>query len=220
MTVRKRIALIHAVTVAMQPIDDAFAAHWPDAERVNLLDDALSVDRAKQPELTEAVAKRIGDIADYAVSTGADAILYTCSAFGPAIEAVAARMPVPVLKPNEAMFDDALAHGCKIGMVATFAPAVATMEQEFSEATTSMPGVTLRTLCVPDAMAALRRGDAAAHNRLVADAASSLQDCDVIMLAHFSTARALAAVRATTDRPVLTSPDAAVLRLKRALALA
>jgi hypothetical protein len=40
-----RIALIHAVQVAIQPLEDAFQRHWPHAEHINLLDDALSVDR-------------------------------------------------------------------------------------------------------------------------------------------------------------------------------
>src|SRR5689334_19257164 len=42
-----RIALIHATPLAVDPIDAAFDAQWPDAERVNLLDDSLSVDRAR-----------------------------------------------------------------------------------------------------------------------------------------------------------------------------
>ncbi|MGH6903202.1 MAG: hypothetical protein ACREIR_10730 [Geminicoccaceae bacterium] len=37
-----RIALIHAMTVAMALIERAFAGLWPEAERVNLLDDALA----------------------------------------------------------------------------------------------------------------------------------------------------------------------------------
>ena len=43
-----RIGLIHAVQVAIDPINQAFAAQWPDAECMNVLDDRLSVDRAKR----------------------------------------------------------------------------------------------------------------------------------------------------------------------------
>jgi hypothetical protein len=63
-TARSRIALIHAVTVAMQPIDDALARLWPQAERVYLLDDARSADRAKAADLTPVVSCLIALEAD------------------------------------------------------------------------------------------------------------------------------------------------------------
>ena len=115
----------------MAPIATAFGEHWPDAELVNIWDDSLSGDRARDGTLTDAMASRIGALGDYALTVGADAILYTCSAFGPAIEAFARRSPVPTLKPNEAMFDAAFEAGRKIGMLATFPPSVESMEAEF-----------------------------------------------------------------------------------------
>jgi Asp/Glu/hydantoin racemase len=63
-------------------------------------------------------------------------------------------------------------------------------------------------------MALLRKGDADSHNRLIAERAPELAGCDAIMLAHFSTSRAAAAVRAVVDVPVLTAPDAAVDRMR------
>jgi len=211
-----RVTLIHAVQVAMQPVEQAFSTHWPAAEIVHLLDDSLSPDRAKHAALSPELRARINSLADYAVASGADAILYTCSAFGEAIEAAARRLPLPVLKPNESMFEAALQAGKRIGMLATFAPSVDSMEEEFRALAIEMQvNATITTIVVADAMAALKAGDTGQHNTLLADAARGLQGCDCILLAHFSTSRALAAVQAVSPCPVLTSPGSAVQKLQR-----
>jgi hypothetical protein len=215
-----RVALIHAVAVAVDPVKAAFAELWPDADTVNILDDSLSGDRARDAELTAAMHDRIGTLGDYALSTGCDAVLFTCSAFGAAIEALARRVKPPVLKPNEAMFDDALSMGERIGMLATFGPSVAGMEAEFEEQRRARgTQATLKTVLVDDAMSALKGGDAETHNRLVAAAVDRLGDVDAVMLAHFSTSRAFAAVAERTEKPVLTSPRSAVLALRSRLGL-
>jgi len=207
--------LIHAVSVAIQPVQDAFQALWREAECGNILDDSLSLDRERDGMLTAAMTQRILTLAEYAVATGARGILFTCSAFGEAIDAAAARAQVPVLKPNEAMFEAALAAGRRIGMLATFAPSVESMEDEFrAMAETHGSPATIETFCVPGAMAALKAGDAATHNRLIAEAAPRFADCDAVLLAHFSTSRAAAAVAAVVGAPVLTSPGSAVAKLR------
>ena len=216
---KTRIALIHAVTVAIEPVQEAFLALWPEAECGNILDDTLSLDRERDGVLTAAMTQRILALAEYAAATGAAGILFTCSAFGEAIEAAAARTRIPVLKPNEAMFEAALAAGRHIGMLATFAPSVASMEQEFrAMAETHRSPATIETYCVPGAMAALKAGDAATHNGLLAQAAPQFGECDAVLLAHFSTARAAPAVSAALDRPVLTSPGSAVAKLRSIIA--
>src|SRR5215472_118069 len=212
---KARIALIHAVTQAMEPVHEAFRRLWPEAECCNILDDSLSLDRERDGELTAAMRRRIGDLADYAAAIGSDGILFTCSAFGEAIDAAAARLPIPVLKPNEAMFQAALAIGGRIAMLATFAPSVGSMEDEFRDIVAAgQSRATIETYCVPGAMDALRAGDGEEHNRLIAEVAPRFADRDAVLLAHFSTARAAPAVMAVLDRPVLTSPGSAVARLK------
>lgn len=210
-----RIALIHALTVSIAPSVEAFRTLWPDAECVNLLDDSLAVDRERAGELTPAIAARIASLANHARTCGAQGILYTCSAFGTAIDAVACLSPIPVLKPNEAMFAEALSLGKRIGMLATFEPSVESMEAEF-QAEAEGSGAMITSLCVPEAMAALQRGDPATHDALLAEAAQrpEAQQFDALMLAQFSMARARDAVRAVSACPVLTSPHSAVLRLK------
>ncbi|MBC7600404.1 MAG: arylsulfatase [Polaromonas sp.] len=214
MTIAPRVTLIHAVRVAMQPVEQAFRTYWPSAQIVHLLDDSLSPDRAMHAELSPELHARINGLADYAVASGADAILYTCSAFGEAIEAAARRLSLPVLKPNESMFEAALQTGKRIGMLATFAPSVASMEEEFRAlAKAHAINASITTIVVPEAMAALKAGDAPLHNKLLADAAFSLRGCDCLLLAHFSTSRAREAVQAVSVCPVLTSPDSAVKKL-------
>lgn len=211
-----RIALIHAVTVAIAPVQAAFDALWPDAERIGTHDDSLSPDLERDGRLTEVMTLRIRMLADYAVLAGAEGILFTCSAFGEAIERAAAEVPVPVLKPNQAMFEAALALGERIAMVATFAPAVASMEQEFRALAqqAGRPAARLDVVCVPEALAALKAGDEAGHNRRVAEAGRQLGRHDALLLAHFSTSRARSAVEQAVDWPVLTSPESAVIRLR------
>ncbi len=81
-------------------------------------------------------------------------------------------------------------------------------------AATARSSARIRTVCVPEAMAALRSGDAGLHNRLVAEAAKNFGLCQAVMLAQFSTAQAEDAVKAMIGDRVLTSPNAAVTKLK------
>jgi Asp/Glu/hydantoin racemase len=150
----------------------------------------------------------------YAASTGADAILFTCSAFGPCIEAVAREQaPRPVLKPNEAMIQQALSRGERIGLLSTYPPTLASMPREFPSSVAVVPKL------AEGALAALDRGDRAEHDRLVAQAARDLRDCDLIALAQYSMAPAAAQVAEASRRPVLTTPDSAVEKLKQLLAV-
>jgi hypothetical protein len=218
-----RIALIHALRHSPPPIEAAFARAWPEAVLMNLLDDSLSADLARAGALDARMTERFQILSRYAVGTGADGILFTCSAFGPCIEAVAAEQaPRPVLKPNEAMIEEACAAALqavagrrdapRIGLLASFAPTLESMPPEFPA------GITVVTKLAEGALAALDRGDVAEHDRLTAEAAKDLADCDVIALAQFSLARAAPLVEAATGKAVFTTPDSAVRKLRRLLA--
>ena len=210
-----RVALIHALAHSVAPINAEMARAWPACERMNLLDDSLSADLARSGRgLDAAMHQRFEALAAYAESTGAQAILFTCSAFGPCIDAVAARRPgMPVLKPNEAMVAEAAATGRRVGLIASFGPTLVSMPSEFP------PGVEVVPRLAEGAMEALDQGDIAGHDACVTQAALWLQQqgCDVIALAQFSMARAQAMVRRALDLPVLTTPASAVRVLRQRL---
>ena len=212
-----RIALIHALAHSVAPINAAFEAGWPQAQRMNLLDDSLSADLARSGRgLDDAMNARFQALAGYAIDTGAQAILFTCSAFGPCIEAVARRhADIPVLKPNEAMIEEAATGGGSgpLGLLATFGPTLESMPPEFPR------GFMLDPMLVQGALEALDAGDAAAHDALIAGAARKLKErgCTRIALAQFSMARARQVCAEATGLPVLTTVDSAVRALRRRL---
>jgi Asp/Glu/hydantoin racemase len=207
-----RIAIVHALRHSPPPIEAAFREIWPEAWLMNLLDDSLSADLAREGRLDDRMTQRFLTLARYAAGTGADGILFSCSAFGPCIEAAARDLaPMPVLKPNEAAIEEAVGLGRKIGLLATFPGTLASMPAEFPA------GVELVPCLAPGALAALDAGDAEAHDRLAAKAARDLRSCDVILLGQFSLARAATQVQAATGRPVVTTPGSAVRKLKALL---
>ena len=212
-----RLALIHALAHSVAPINQALQQQWPQARCMNLLDDSLSADLAAAGGVADAAMhQRFTQLADYAVGCGADAILFTCSAFGSCIDGVRRRhAALPVLKPNEAMVDEAVerAAGLRIGLLASFGPTLQSMPPEFP------PGATLDLELAPTAMAALDAGDTAAHDADVVAAAQRLaaRGAAVVALAQFSLARSADAVRRATGLPVLTTVDSAVAALRRRL---
>jgi aspartate/glutamate racemase len=218
-----RVALIHATALAVTPIQEAFARHWPQANCMNLLDDSLSRDRAQAGELTPAMVQRFVDLAQYVQRAGCQGILFTCSAFGPAIEAAGRASGLPTLKPNEAMFEQALALPAptgvlRLGLVATFEASIPSMSEEF-EALAAQRGVkvVLHSVFVPQAMADLAAGQADLHHERIAKALSELPECDGIMLAQFSMAAAQPVCQQHARVPVLSSPDCAVTALQQAM---
>lgn len=213
---RPRLALIHATRVAIDPVEKAAKELWPEAETISILEEGLSIDRAVTTELTTELSERILGLSHYAVLARSDGVLFTCSAFGCAIEAAANQSVIPVMKPNEAMFDASFKYGDRVAMIYTFGPAAKGMEQEFREAAVSRsPSARLVPIFAPKALEAKRDGDEEIHDRLVAETAARIENADVILLAQFSMASAAPLARTKTDIPVLTSPHAAITAMRK-----
>jgi Asp/Glu/hydantoin racemase len=220
----RRIALIHALRESVEPIRAAFAEGWPQAQTFNLLDDSLAPAVRHAGEITAQIHARFQALARYALGAGdgsgpLDAILFTCSAFGPAIEGVQRALTIPVLKPNEAAFEAALERGRRIGVAVTFEPSLAPLLAELrAQAAARGADARVEGIVVPGALAALQAGDPMAHDTAIAAAAAAAADRhDVIVLGQFSMARARSAMPLTLQPRVLTTPDAAVARLRALL---
>ena len=220
----KRVMLIHALTESLEPIHRAFSANWPEAEIYDLLDSSLSADHAANRGMLDTqMMERFKTLGRYAARTGSrgratHGILFTCSAFGQAIEAVKREIQIPVLTPNEAAFADAIKVGRHIGLLTTFEPSLPALSAELHAlARKSAVPLELKTSVVPEALAALRQGKPEIHDTLIAEAASQLGPLDVAVLGQFSMARAAKAVVSRVTAPAITTPDSAVQELRRML---
>jgi hypothetical protein len=224
-----RVMLVHAVAEAVIPIHDAFATGWPEARIHDLLDTSLSLDLAADGGvLGTRMVERFRVLGHYAAGAGpegriSDAVLFTCSAFGPAIDAVRREIAIPVLKPNEAAFEQALEAGTRsrhprIGLLVTFAPSLPALSAELG-AMARARGLTPTIVGAVAAggMEALRAGRPAEHDALLVKAAATLPEVDAIVIGQFSAARAAPAVAATRRELVLTTPESAVEKLRAVL---
>lgn len=227
MTATPRIVLISALAQSPGPAMAAMREAWPQAHASNLLDDSLAADLAAAGRLSAAMMARFLTLGRYAACPGGEpvtaGILFTCSAFGPAIDAVKADLTIPVLAPNEGAFDEALAlcraggGAGRVGLLLSFSGSLAPLSAEFAAMATAagQPMPELVPAIAEGALAALQEGDAARHDALIRDAAAALPRLDALIIGQFSMARAAAAVQAVRAEPVLTTPHAAVRKLRR-----
>ncbi len=160
-------------------------------------------------------------MAEYAANAGtADtptaAILFTCSAFAPAIDKAKQRLNIPVLTPNEAAFDTALDYGSEIAIVVTFPPSADTLQQELAAIAANRGiNVNITTHLAEGALAALQNGLAEEHDRLIRQTVERISGSEVIVLGQFSMARATAGITPRRSQRLLTTPDLAVQRLRQ-----
>ena len=205
-----RIVLVSAGQVSMPPADRAFRAGWPQVEPIHVLDESLSTDGARLGPAHPDIVARFEHLGRYAACMGAEALLFTCSAFAQAIGRVRREQAFPVLTPNEALFDRLLATRGRTAVLVTFPASLEALRTEL-EAQAALAGVVPQVdfVWVPDAFGAPD------HDQRVVDQCVMLAGrYQALALGQFSMARALEAARAACPIPVWDTPGTAVEKLR------
>lgn len=145
--------------------------------------------------------------------------MFTCSAFGPAIDAVKRDQRIPVLKPNEALYDALMKQSGRIALLSTFEPTLPSMMAEIADRMAAQDvKLDIDTHLVPGALDALFDNRPDEHNRLVAEAAAQFAGHDVVAFAQISMTPALALAQARVGTPILTTLGTSIRKLKALLA--
>ncbi|WP_221028747.1 aspartate/glutamate racemase family protein [Actomonas aquatica] len=217
---RKTLALVHTSATLVPIFQQLCRELLPEVETFNIVDDSLVRAIGQKGELTADITRRVGAYITSAEAGGADQVLVTCSSIGPAVEASAPFVSVPVLRVDQPMADLAVRTGKRIGVIATL-PTTLAPTADLVRRRAVQAGATIELterLCV-GAFEALMDGDASTHDRIVAEALQELAGAvDVILLAQASMARVVDGL-AVEDRrvPILASPRLAVEHLATVL---
>lgn len=213
---RKKLGLIHTSATLVPVFAQLCKEKLPNVDVFNIADDSLVKGIREAGALTATIARRVAGYLESAELAGADYIMVTCSSIGPAVEAGAKLMGVPVLRVDQPMADKAVAMGKKIGVIATLSTTLEpTADLILRRAAAAGKKIELTSKLVEGAFEALMAGDGATHDAKVAAALKELsKQTDVIVLAQASMARVVDSLKPEDKRvPILASPGIAIEHL-------
>jgi Asp/Glu/hydantoin racemase len=206
------VGFLHTADVHVETFRRLLGELAPGWRDVHVVDAALLAS-ARDRGVDEAVEARLHARLSELAAAGPRVIVCTCSTLSGHAERMSPRLPVPVLRIDRPMAEQAVALGRRIAVVAAVASTLAPTRELLRESA-SAAGVDVALVDAPclDAWALFEAGRLDEYARRVAAHARQVAaDADVIVLAQASMAPAAALLR-DLDTPVLTSPQAAVAR--------
>ncbi len=216
------LALLHTGEAHVGSFAALFEEILPEAMLSHLVREDLLLRAQLAGGLTPDIAAETAESLRELAGQGAKLLLCTCSTLGPAVEAAAASIEVPVLRVDRPLAEAAVAAGTRLLVVAaletTLAPTRALLEDAAAKAGRD---VSLEMLSLPEAWAAFESGDRQGYLRQIVEAVRNLvegagagngtESFDAVVLAQASMAGAAEAL-ADLGIPALSSPRLAVER--------
>ncbi|WP_329238193.1 aspartate/glutamate racemase family protein [Actinoallomurus sp. NBC_01490] len=208
-----RVCLLHTVTSLPAVFAGLLPAEVGVVDAVNMVDETLLRDTIEHG-LLPRTRRRVAAYARFAAESGAEAMLVTCSSIGEAAEEADAEAGIPVYRVDAPMAAEAVRTGGRIGILATLAATLRPTGDLLRRGATG-PRKIRESVC-PGAFEALKAGDAARHDAIVAAEARRLAaEVDILVLAQASMARVVDALPpGEVNVPVLTSPRSGVRQLR------
>jgi|TARA_B110000003_G_scaffold226225_1_gene227178 aspartate/glutamate racemase len=214
------LALIHTVTSLVPTFEKLIKLHLPGWHPFNIIDESLLRLTIKENTLSTKTARRVAGYVSSAIDAGADAILVTCSSIGPAIDAYQSFCPVPLVRVDIGMADEAIRRNGRIGILATLKTTLdPTRDLLINRANAINRSASITHRVCTDAFTCLSAGDNATHDAIIREEIIAMsEEVDIIVLAQASMARVLSHkdIR-SVEIPILSSPELGVLALKSQL---
>jgi Asp/Glu/hydantoin racemase len=199
------IGFVHTVLSLPPTFSELANELAPDAEVFHIVDETLLGITRKTGSLSATTRRRVLGYVESAAEAGADLVVVTCSSIGPAVDASHDFVDVPVLRIDEAMADEAVRIGSKVGVLATLST---TLEPTAQLVQRRGRDVEVVARVCDGAFDALSTGDRDRHDELVRDGLRALiAEVDVVVLAQASMARVVDTLdEGERTVPILSSP--------------
>jgi Asp/Glu/hydantoin racemase len=217
MTDARRLAIVHTVAGLVPRFRELASELMPDVETFDIVDETLLRDATTEGRVSLETARRLFAHLAAAERHGADAILVTCSSMGGVVDAAQAFAGVPLLRVDQAMAEQAVGRGSRIGVLATLASTLGpTGELVRRTASESDRSVEVRETLCEGAFEALRAGRTDEHDELVRTGLRELLGwAEIIVLAQASMARVVDTLDPDERRtPILSSPRLGMERMR------
>ena len=217
----KKVMLLHTVKSVFDTFGPALSkVLGPDVIIDNMLDTFLADDPARHGGVF-STANRLRLVHDLESAQLAepDVIVVTCSSLSPYLPTLRQYFRTPIIAIDDAMCNAALDMGCRVAVLATAASALEPALWKLSLfAQEREAKVSLQSFCNPDAIAALKAGDRATHDRLLLEMAAKVdKKCNAIVLAQASMADMREEVEKLTGVSTFASPELCQAEVKRFL---
>ncbi|MFZ7101628.1 MAG: aspartate/glutamate racemase family protein [Peptococcaceae bacterium] len=202
-----RIALIHATTTAVQPIEEAFSSLDPQVRLLHFMDTGLLPLIQNAKGLTPGIINRFSRLVSLAADSDVQCIQLTCSAFNEVTDILQPLYSAKLFRSDEAMLDEALEFN-KVGLISTVnetPPALAGYLKR------KKPDIEIRSAVNTEAIQFLFKGETGKHDMIVKEMIEGMEDkVEAIVLSQYSMAHIAKEVKGKV--PVLAGPRASAQR--------
>ncbi|WP_433516636.1 aspartate/glutamate racemase family protein [Nonomuraea sp. CA-143628] len=211
------VAVVNATPASVQPATEGLREGFPEAAAWHLMDDRLVTEADAAGGMTPALTRRMLALIDYAVRGGADAVLLSCSMYGPVAELARRLYEVPVTGSDERMFAEvARRRPGRVLVLSSLDSAAADSARRLQNVA---EGVGVRAVAAPGAAAAATARDwPALADALVRAAEFALGPAELVLLGQYSISPVHAELADRLGVPVLSPPLMAARALREALA--
>jgi Asp/Glu/hydantoin racemase len=213
-----RLAIIHTTAATVEPLKTLAQEILPGCEVINLVDDSILPQLAQNGGDLDQVAGRWLGYARVAEEVGAGVILSACSSVGELVKKARQEVSVPVVRIDEAMAEEAVRRGRRIGVAATLETTLnPTLRLLQEKAVSAGREVELKPVLIEAAYQRLMAGDKDGHDDLLARALEDLaSEAEVVVLAQASMARVLPRIPEPGREKFLSSLGLGMERVKEA----